>query len=770
VRDSASCICDAGYVREEATKCVDVNECESENGGCDPLTVCTNTPGGRSCGDCPAGYTGNGEDGCAPVPCPGVPDATCPCIRVTPDGDDALAAESHGRIPFRNVQPAIDFADENPNLATNVCVAAGADCDARASFAGPTGTDLRMRNGISLYGSYEATGWTRCAPITTTLVPETADGVVFAADVEDSTVLDGFSIDRLSAETTTGVTVDGARSVRLAGLTIVGALDPVNVFGVRLSGGASASLSRISVPDFLDGPVVATGLAIGVRAEASVVVIENTGVSLRVTGNGTAYGVWLDDAGSSRIVNAGLRAISVDQAQSGSLTTGIRVRGGESLEVSGGSVDFGTDAGMFEGYGIDATDAGHVAVNGTRLTARTIESRITGVRVLRTRLTLGETSELAINDRAGHATGVLLREAPASVVRGRVSVHGNLTSIGLALEGDASASAISGDIEASGSLEVVGVSMIDCAGAEPSLDASSVSASILGASAQGATTEGVRALGDCHPRLTNCAVTSRGRDSIRITGVRCGLSNGVSSRCSVEESSIALENTRTLPTVTTLAVGVSCEGGCRQIVGTTISGATQTASSSFRSSPNDAYGIVLDATSALVSGNTITAGCADFAAGIHAVDASSRIENNDASGLSCSNPLADHYVASAGLMVTGGALDVDSNVLRGGGSSNVVDPLTSACTSAGVMGGSGRYRNNLFGSGNCGVHYAFAGWRYRFTTPVGGGIPTELVNNGFDSSSTALYVDPVSGALTDISQVNALPLPLVGGNVLAAPP
>ena len=28
--------------------------------GCDPLTVCTNTPGSNTCGACPAGYTGDG--------------------------------------------------------------------------------------------------------------------------------------------------------------------------------------------------------------------------------------------------------------------------------------------------------------------------------------------------------------------------------------------------------------------------------------------------------------------------------------------------------------------------------------------------------------------------------------------------------------------------------------------------------------------------------------------------------------------------------------
>ncbi|KAK3279658.1 hypothetical protein CYMTET_12468, partial [Cymbomonas tetramitiformis] len=44
--------------------CQDVDECTSENGECDALTVCTNTQGGRECGNCPAGFLGAGEAGC----------------------------------------------------------------------------------------------------------------------------------------------------------------------------------------------------------------------------------------------------------------------------------------------------------------------------------------------------------------------------------------------------------------------------------------------------------------------------------------------------------------------------------------------------------------------------------------------------------------------------------------------------------------------------------------------------------------------------------
>ena len=44
--------------------CSDVNECLDNNGGCDSKRSCTNTAGGRTCGDCPSGYENDGDTGC----------------------------------------------------------------------------------------------------------------------------------------------------------------------------------------------------------------------------------------------------------------------------------------------------------------------------------------------------------------------------------------------------------------------------------------------------------------------------------------------------------------------------------------------------------------------------------------------------------------------------------------------------------------------------------------------------------------------------------
>lgn len=59
--------CPAGYTGSET--CVDINECLVNNGGCSqsPLRTCVNTPGNRTCGACPSGYVVSGYWGCADV-------------------------------------------------------------------------------------------------------------------------------------------------------------------------------------------------------------------------------------------------------------------------------------------------------------------------------------------------------------------------------------------------------------------------------------------------------------------------------------------------------------------------------------------------------------------------------------------------------------------------------------------------------------------------------------------------------------------------------
>ncbi|KAK3270608.1 hypothetical protein CYMTET_20999 [Cymbomonas tetramitiformis] len=70
--------CPGGYTDSRSpdgvTVCLDIDECHTANGGCDFLTKCFNVLGARACGACPAGYTGEGETGCYDVDECGAPD------------------------------------------------------------------------------------------------------------------------------------------------------------------------------------------------------------------------------------------------------------------------------------------------------------------------------------------------------------------------------------------------------------------------------------------------------------------------------------------------------------------------------------------------------------------------------------------------------------------------------------------------------------------------------------------------------------------------
>ena len=59
-----TCICDQGWETDGSSPMCnrDVDECQQPDPVCskDPPVACFNSPGGFSCGGCPAGYTGNG--------------------------------------------------------------------------------------------------------------------------------------------------------------------------------------------------------------------------------------------------------------------------------------------------------------------------------------------------------------------------------------------------------------------------------------------------------------------------------------------------------------------------------------------------------------------------------------------------------------------------------------------------------------------------------------------------------------------------------------
>jgi hypothetical protein len=187
--------------------------------------------------------SGGGGTGGSGTTCDGGPVGDCACIKVTTNGDDAAATASSGVQPFRNVNAAIDFAAAHPDVARNVCVAAGSACGAYASFPGPTnGSDFHMRDGIGVYGKYESTSWTRCADSTTLLMPATPVGVLFGPEIETETILDGFSLQVLTQGA--AITAEGARGVVLSNLVVRSYVNEGRFAGLVLDGAPGARVEN----------------------------------------------------------------------------------------------------------------------------------------------------------------------------------------------------------------------------------------------------------------------------------------------------------------------------------------------------------------------------------------------------------------------------------------------------------------------------------------------------------------------------------------------
>ena len=96
-----------------------MSACETDNGGCDPLTTCTDDGTGAStCSLCPDGYTGSGDtqcediDGCASGPCyPGVE-----CVD-TPAAEDAAP---FGSYTCGDCPPGLEGSGEGPGGCTDI--------------------------------------------------------------------------------------------------------------------------------------------------------------------------------------------------------------------------------------------------------------------------------------------------------------------------------------------------------------------------------------------------------------------------------------------------------------------------------------------------------------------------------------------------------------------------------------------------------------------------------------------------------------------------
>jgi hypothetical protein len=693
--------------------------CAIDNGGCDPLTTCTNNGGVRACSACPRGWAGTGETACTPKLCDGAPDPDCACLKVTPDGDDASAIASSGAKPFRDVQVALDFASEHPEISNKVCVAGGADCGMPvpvaplATYPGPESGDFTMHDGVSLYGSYESTDFARCTWQSTALSLGSAAGVVFPNSVVHPTTIDGFTLLYADGDASTGVSVRGAKGAVVSWIQIQGGLTNIDLYGVDVSNGAQATAKNLTIAMPMPGSglpmdTLPTGEVYGIRAIGSQLTVD--GSTFNVNTNGThAYAIWLENATLGVVQNSTFRLAR----QSGDVT-GIHVQGsgasltGDSLQVDG------------FGFGVDLVDASGVTFSGT--ISGTFQD---GLKALRSKV---NASINFTQPSSVYGTGVLLDTSPGSVITGSVA---QLVSMGtlVSVAGDATGTVLqnlTADMTAQ-----TGIQFSDCAGAAPLVTGSS-----LRFRGSNDPQDAISSFGNCNPQIeNNTRIVSdvvAGFAAITASGIHCG--NG--SLCQVTDNAdIHVELEASQSNSTHNLAGIRCEAGsCGDIVGNHVTGLTNVPSNNLAQGylGVQGYGIVSDG--AFVTQNIVNAGCAVNGAGILAAGGS--IENNFAWGPDC---FTTHSVNATGYALeiagTTTATTVDSNTLF----ASVVSQTGGSSTSAAIRQdhGDAIVRNNILQGGSAN----FIGSTVSFFQN------NDLTNSTYQNGGTLL---------TNIDAVNAL--------------
>jgi hypothetical protein len=621
-----------------------------------------------------------------PKLCDGAPDADCACIKVTPDGDDASAIASHGAKPFGDVQLALDFASEHPEVASKVCVVGGADCTlpqwpARwsAVYPGPESGDFTMHDGVSLYGSYESTNFTRCTWQSTALSLMSPAGVVFPSSVVHPTTIDGFLVLHFEADASTGVSVRGAKGAVVSAIRIEDGNTAVDLYGVDVGGGAQATLRNVTVAMPMPGSgdptdTLPTGEVYGIRATGSEVTVDGCTLNLDVNGE-RAYGVWLENAPGAAVQNS---TLTLDH-QNGDLT-GIHVQGA-GASLTGNTLQITPEIGGLGIVGAEFIDAPDVVFSASGYISGE------GLHALRSKVDATIDFTLRNGDPTiGTTAGVVLDTSPGAALRGTVEDMSQLTTVVL-VTGDATGTVIQ-NLTAKVHSAQTGIQFSDCGGATPLV----TGCSLRPQNTLTYTSEAISSFGDCRPRIENNPLIV-GAGWGELSGVHCG--NG--SLCSISNNAdIHVEIVGTPVNLYPFTLtGIRCDpGSCGDIVGNHASGFS-TYYEGIRLYGSHGYGIVSGG--GLVAKNVVRAGCAFDGAGILA--AGGLIENNFAYGPGC-DTLAPVDTAGAALDITGSPV-VESNTLFGSAARSINGGSVNCQSIAGVRlrSGDAIVRNNIISGG-----------------------------------------------------------------------
>lgn len=649
------------------------------------------------------------------------------CIVVAPDGDDALAALSGGAVPFANVQPAIDYADQHRSGPHDVCVTPPSDCAVNWSHYDIGAQDLTMRNGISVLGSYYATDGTQC-PSLLALVLGTARGVVFGPDITSPTRIESLYVIRAPLPAATAFTLDGAHGATLRDIEVTPPDKDAttSAIGVDAFNGTEATLDDFAMSNYSLYPeqVITSPQQIGVRGMDSALTITNSRIQIfsrtEVAEPVVGIAVMLDNAAGSS-----LRDCSIDSSARAEMPGATPVAIGLHVSGAPGLVLDGTRVGA-----LGLSPPPHHGVTGVELVDDPGVSWSNGY------LTVagdGIDDGLVLDNSPGfHFDGTLFSYDSMDFPRDFIRITG-----------DATGTIIAGSLGFEAGPSAAAVVIEDCAGGDPLILAS---IDVTSASSGG---KAIRVSGDCAPTITSKIQVGPPYPTYdaSVTGIEClG-----ASRCTIDGSEIRLKggNASSIsspdPWLTIRANGVLCDpGSCVTIRDSQIYGLSK---------PGDLertiyLGSAVTAPgSTLISGNVIDAGCVGSDGfGLYA---GGRIENNVILGPHCGGSY--YYTSHAkGLKVDGEAY-VHSNTIDGGGATDGL--YTFQCDSMGIayVGGSASFRNNILLAPTCVQHFPFN----RYASAPG---PTAFEHNDlFASSGTnVLYLDG-STPISDIDAVNALP-------------
>jgi hypothetical protein len=646
----------------------------------------------------------------------GVPGVDCRCLSVQPDGNDDDAAANDGRTPFRNIQPAIDYAFAHPNVAEHVCVAGGATCNEFFSYPSPP-EGLVMRNGVSVHGSYESVGSTPCqisggqTSGGTDIVLSSALGVYFGPDIDRPTKLERFGLARHTGATSAGVTVTGASGVSLAFLSITAGLESDVLYGVDVSGGARVALDDVRTFNTYEPgmpvPTVATGDVIGLHVVQSLVQAVRTHVSVYVEG-GSATCAWFEDAPGSTF-DAGSCTLTQMPPGASSLV-GIRILGdADGIGIEGNTLTVGENGGFGEVASrriIDIGGSGKVALVDNALVSRSSVGEVTGVHAV------GASVEFSGSIRAeslnGSAHGIWLEDAPGSAVENAaitVSSQGGmpLMGVGVRVSGDAANTGVrSSTVDVVGGEQSAAIFLEECAGGSPIIADNPL---VTVSSRWDAAIDAIRSFGACHPSIERNGVISAVSNGVAVvTAIRCGASEEGPSRCVIVDNpdiQAGMVNTRF---ASGSAFGVACEAGCcAEISRNKIIGLGRFELGCSRSCYPEAAGIYLIQANTLIDENTVSAGCADLASGIRVEGGTAQIFHNWVIARSnCGSEGLNAIRYSYGLYSTGGVI-ADSNSFDPG----VTSPSSQPCISAGIRASGGTFTNNSLSAGQCETNAPF---------------------------------------------------------------